>query len=73
MRNQYADIESDSTHELTTIEFGKAEVRNTVFAVRGNETVCVGTDESGKGESWGVNERDTIRAQTDIEVKVVQK
>jgi len=72
VRNQYADIESDSTHELTKIEHGKAEVGTAVLPVNGNETGCARSGEVGKGDVWKGVERDAIRKHTDIEVKVVQ-
>ncbi|KAF2690493.1 hypothetical protein K458DRAFT_427220 [Lentithecium fluviatile CBS 122367] len=72
LRNQYADIESDSTYELTQTEQGKGDVRAMATPVTGISTVCVGNGGSGKEDGWKMGERDTIRAYTNIEVKVVR-
>jgi hypothetical protein len=71
-KQQYADIESDSTHELTQVDLPKANAQTTTTEITGpTPTIEVGNG-GGRQVSWTVLDKAVIRAHTDIEVRVAK-
>jgi hypothetical protein len=52
------------------VELGKLQAQTTTTEVKGLSTTIEGNNGKGREVSWHMSEKDVIRAQTNIEVRV---